>query len=76
MDDVLLEETAIVGLVVEREAGCPKTAPTLVPPKIGVNVCTGLLSDEVDDVDEAAGAAVVATAPKMGLNPEVSRGFV
>lgn len=67
--DVVLEETLETGLVVVRDGGCPKLAPAVVPPNMGLKFWTGGLLSGVDT------AEAVVTA-KMGLNPEAKRGFV
>lgn len=38
--DVLLEETVEAGLVVVRDGGCPKLAPAVVPPNMGLKFWT------------------------------------
>lgn len=70
IEDVLLKETVEAGLVVVRDGGCPKPAPVVVAPKMGLKFWTGGLLSGVDVAEE-----VVVTA-KMGLNPEASRGLV
>lgn len=71
-EDVLVEETAEVGLVVVREAGCPKLTPAVEPPKMGLKLWTeGLLSGAA----VAEELVVVVVTAKMGLNPEDSRGL-
>lgn len=71
IEDVVFVGPVETGLVVVRDGGCPKLAPAVAPPKMGVKFWTeGLLSG----VDVAA-EVVVATS-KMGLNPEANRGLV
>lgn len=68
--NVLLEETIGVVLMVVSDGGCPKPAPAVAPPKMGLKSWTGGLLSGVDVAEEAVVMA------KMGLNPEASTGFV
>lgn len=70
IEGVLLEETVEAGLVVVSDGDCPKPAPAVAPPKMGLKFWSGGLLCGADVAEEA-----VVTA-KMGLNPEASRGFV
>lgn len=70
-EDVLLEENVEAGLVVVRDADCPKPAPAVGPPKMGLKFWTEGLLSGVEVVDE-----VVGVTAKMGLNPEASRGLL
>lgn len=72
MEDVMLEEGVEAGwLVVVRLGGCPKAAPVVVPPKMGLKFWTEGLLSEVG-VEEV----VVMVTAKMGLNPEASSGLL
>lgn len=71
IEDVLLEENVEAGLVVVRDGDCPKPAPAVVPPKMGLKFWTEGLLSGVDVADE-----VVVVTAKMGLNPEASRGLL
>lgn len=73
-EDVVLEETVAAGLVevvVVREGGAPKPAPTAASPKMGLKFGTEGLLSGVGVAEE-----VVVVTAKMGLNPEASRGLV
>lgn len=72
IEGALLEETVEAGLVVARDGDCPKAAPALALPKMGLKVWAGGLLSGVDVTEEE----VVVMAAKMGLNPEDSRGLV
>lgn len=70
-DDVIFEESAEAGFTaVMGEEGNP--APTVVPPKMGLNVWTEGLISVVDIVEDVVAGVTV----KMGLNPEANRGLL
>lgn len=72
IEDELVEESVDTGLVVARDADCPKPESVVMLPKMGLKLCTEGLLSGVDVVEDE----VVAVTAKMGLNPEDSRGLV